>query len=184
MTTMRATQLALIGAAAILMGCAEAPVESPGSGSEVANWQRTQTEWDQWPWHSSSFDGVVALGGAVQPDSVMGQFSVSLLASTTQTTTVSFAHGACAFGVRLYRDEALQSEPAWDNRPPQGSGCILPLYYQYIGATTPLNKRIGTIKPTALSDSLPNGKYWVAVVLKLNQTVRVVPAGAVFVARP
>lgn len=170
--------------ATFAMLCSVGAIASCSDSSPVESLQRTESEWDQWPWHSSSFDGVVSLGGTVQPDSVVGQFSVSLLASTTQTSTVQFSHGACAFSVRLYRDEALTSEPAWDNRPPQGSACILPLYHQYISATTPLNKRIGTIKPTALSDSLPSGKYWVAVVLKLNQSVRVVPAGAVFITRP
>lgn len=175
MKSTRFVQLAILCSLAATISCdnssTEPLVRSPG-------------EWDLWPWHTSTSDGVFTLSGVVQPDSVIGQFSVSLLGSTTHTANQTLSHGACSFALRLYRDEALSSAPSWDNRPSLNSPpCPLPLLHSYISASTPMTKRVGTIKPSTLSDSLPSGKYWVAIVLKLDQSVRLIPAGAVTITR-
>lgn len=186
-----AAQLAIVGALVFGANCAETLPAGPGAADTPVDTLptaptaqlpvRTLAEWDQWPWHGMSFSGAVSLSAVSLPDSVAGQLAISFIATTT-ADSVQLQHGACAFSVRLYRNESLSGAPVWDNRPPPNAGCILPLYIRTISAVRPLSMRFGTLRP--IRDSIPDGKYWLAATVRINNAIRVIPAGAVEIVRP
>lgn len=135
--------------------------------------------WDAWPWMATTVSGPAQLTGVLKLDSIPDRFVVTLVVANTGSTPVQLEHGACSFGLRLYRSSAQALPPAWDDRPPPGSLCILPLYQVTIAPGARHERRIGVIRPAALSDSLAPGRYGVSIAWRSSSTeVRVVPAGA------
>lgn len=163
--------------------CSLAAIVSCADNTPVASLQRTEAEWNQWPWNRSRADGSLTFSASVRSDTVPGQLVVSLVATPSGTSPVYFEYGYCSFGVRLYRTEALTSTPAWDNRP-AFSPCPLALLWHNIPVNQPLTIRVGTIRPSTLSDSLPAGRYWAAIVVGGDTTRRLVPVGSVDIVRP
>lgn len=134
--------------------------------------------WDAWPWMTTLVSGPAQLTGALAGDTIPSRFVVTLAVANTGSTPVRLEHGACSFGLRLYRTAALASSPAWDDRPPPGSACILPLYQISVAPGARHEQRIGFIRPAALRDSLSAGRYWVSITWRAPGTgVRLVPAG-------
>lgn len=185
----RVAQLALVAALGLPVSCTERSLSEPpvDTGTFVpppTKPQRTQAEWDFWPWDAVRFTGPATMGALMKPDTIPGRVLVSLTARPTASDSVRLEYGGCSFGVRLYRDSALTNPPVWDNRLPPNAGCFAVLIFESVRAASPLSLRIGAVNTSTLSDSLSAGRYWAAITLKMDGSVRLIPAGTVDISPP
>lgn len=122
-------------------------------------------------------------GRAAPADSASVQ--ITLAVRNPGRDSVRVEHGACSFAVWAYAAGARGGRPAWDNRLPSGSGCIL------IGLTFVVAPGASRDVPAGryqvariLGDSLPAGRYYFTIVLKdRRDQLTVVPAGDAPLAR-
>jgi hypothetical protein len=99
------------------------------------------------------------------------------------TRSVTFGHGACALQIRLWREAARTAAPAWRSelrqpvrRPgerPTMYGCPGVLIVRTLRPMDTATFELHVPRGEVLADSLPEGRYWVGVELKLlNDSLR------------
>jgi hypothetical protein len=123
---------------------------------------------------------VTPRGSSVSVDTLPGAVRLSIRFENSGRDSVLVTHGACSFGVRLYRPGATLSDPAWDNRP-DGGACILPLYGFYVPALGARDVGVGTLSPSALVGKVPAGTYDAAVTWRVGDVVYASRAGTISV---
>lgn len=145
-------------------------------GDAIHDPPKDQAYWDAWPWMTTTIVGPAQFAGALAADTLPSSFGVMLAVTNTGSTPVRLEHGACSFGLRLYRSAASSLPPAWDDRPPAGSACPLPLYQVTVAPGVRHEQRIGSIKVAATG--LPPGRYWASITWRPSANeVRLVAAG-------
>ena len=153
--------------AALLVSCSE-PSSAP-----------VQTDWDAWPWMTADIPTSVRLAARLAPATASSTtYSVTLTFSNTTGESATASFGACSFGIRLYADSTGLGMPAWDNRPPPNTGCILPLYVVQLGPHASADRQVGLFDPAIAASVLSHGRYRVVVTWRSSATgaVETVPA--------
>lgn len=104
-----------------------------------------------------------------------------IVATNQGATAATLSYGACSFGLRLYPSSGIAIDPVWDNRT---EVCDMPLFILTVPAHSTAARLVNVaLQPSVLGDSLPGGRYRVAVTWRLSpsEPVRVIPAGSVWI---
>jgi len=151
-------------------------------GCSNSNTGPVQTDWDSWPSMTADIPASIQLAARLGPGSTSSNaYSLTLTFTNSANDTASVSFGACSFGVRLYADTTGRGQPAWDDRPPPNSSCILPLYVVPLAPHTKADRQVASFDAAAAAKILAPGRYRVAVTWRASaaDTVQAVLAGNV-----
>jgi hypothetical protein len=151
-------------------------------GTRLAAQAGSGRDWTAWPWMSAQIPLRVQLSArTVSTDSGRG-FQGVLIFHNTSPDSVRVRFGSCSFGLRLYTDSSLHSQPVWDNRPGPNADCTLELH-EVMLAPKEQRERVVSLGYGLLAQPPAPGRFFATITWRPSNDapVRDVAAGNVVI---
>jgi hypothetical protein len=94
-----------------------------------------------------------------------GRTTVGVRLTNAGAAPARVEHGACSVAVWLYRSDAPESRPVWENRLPANAACITIAYTRTVAPGESYQVAGALLGAETLGDSLPAGRYLVRVAV-------------------
>lgn len=135
------------------------------------------------PADSRSVDGIVYSAQTAVAESFPVQLYVTATARNPagNAARLTFPDG-CIVTIRAYDNEGRSGDPVWDQS--RGLMCTMAIEERTVPGGGALELRAASDARDVLGDSLPDGRYWLAAVLRPNGARVEVPAGSADLAVP